>query len=101
MTMTPRKKPQHPRGFDPRRPEGHRAPHLPHTGTSIVVSGHREEAIELCTLGVEAEFVLGYVRHDEEGRRLIDQTVKRFGDLDVGINSAGREGKPGPNGKVR
>jgi NAD(P)-dependent dehydrogenase (short-subunit alcohol dehydrogenase family) len=36
------------------------------------------------------------VRHDDEVRNLIDQTVARFGRLDVAVNNAGTEGKPGP-----
>jgi NAD(P)-dependent dehydrogenase (short-subunit alcohol dehydrogenase family) len=36
------------------------------------------------------------VRHDDEVRSLIDQTVARFGRLDVAVNNAGTEGKPGP-----
>src|SRR5229473_1655672 len=28
--------------------------------------------------------------------RLVDQTVERFGRLDVAVNTAGTEGKPGP-----
>jgi NAD(P)-dependent dehydrogenase (short-subunit alcohol dehydrogenase family) len=47
-------------------------------------------------LGAEAEFVRVDVRHDDEVRNLIDQTVARFGRLDVAVNNAGTEGKPGP-----
>jgi NAD(P)-dependent dehydrogenase (short-subunit alcohol dehydrogenase family) len=45
---------------------------------------------------VEAEFVLADVRHDDEVRSLVDQTVKRFGRLDVAVNNAGTEGHRGP-----
>src|SRR6266481_5886908 len=70
-------------------------------GARMVVSGRRHEAgqalaAELRNLGAEAEFVRVDVRHDDEVRSLIDQTVARFGRLDVAVNSAGTEGKPGP-----
>jgi NAD(P)-dependent dehydrogenase (short-subunit alcohol dehydrogenase family) len=67
----------------------------------IVVSGRRDEAgqalaAELRNLGAEAEFVPVDVRHDDQVRHLVDQTVARFGRLDVAVNNAGTEGKPGP-----
>jgi NAD(P)-dependent dehydrogenase (short-subunit alcohol dehydrogenase family) len=70
-------------------------------GDRIVVSGRRDElgqalAAELRKLGAEAEYVKVDVRHDNEVRNLVDQTVARFGRLDVAINNAGTEGKPGP-----
>jgi NAD(P)-dependent dehydrogenase (short-subunit alcohol dehydrogenase family) len=70
-------------------------------GVRMVVSGRRHEAgqalaAELRNLGAEAEFVRVDVRHDDEVRNLINQTVARFGRLDVAVNNAGTEGKPGP-----
>ena len=70
-------------------------------GARLVVSGRRETEgkaleVELQKLGAEAVFVQADVRHDEEVRRLIDQAVARFGRLDVAVNNAGTEGKPGP-----
>jgi NAD(P)-dependent dehydrogenase (short-subunit alcohol dehydrogenase family) len=70
-------------------------------GARMVVSGRRHEegqalAAELRNLGAEAEFVRVDVRHDDEVRNLVDQTVARFGRLDVAVNNAGTEGKPGP-----
>jgi NAD(P)-dependent dehydrogenase (short-subunit alcohol dehydrogenase family) len=57
-------------------------------GARIVISGRRDEAgktlaTELRALGVEAEFIRADVRHEDEVRTLVDQTVKRFGRLDV------------------
>jgi NAD(P)-dependent dehydrogenase (short-subunit alcohol dehydrogenase family) len=36
------------------------------------------------------------VRREEDVRNLVDQTVARFGRLDVAVNDAGTEGQPGP-----
>jgi NAD(P)-dependent dehydrogenase (short-subunit alcohol dehydrogenase family) len=76
-------------------------PGLRSRSARIVVSGRRAEAgkalaTELRTLGVEAEFVVADVRHDHEVRSLVDQTVKRFGRLDVAVNNANTEGHLGP-----
>jgi len=72
-----------------------------HEGARIVVSGRRDEegtklATELRSFGVDAEYLRCDVRHEEDVRRLLDQTVARFGRLDVAVNNAGTEGKPGP-----
>jgi NAD(P)-dependent dehydrogenase (short-subunit alcohol dehydrogenase family) len=70
-------------------------------GARIVVSGRRDEegrklVVELRKRGVEAEFLRCDVRHDDDVRDLVDETVARFGRLDVAVNNAGTEGKPGP-----
>jgi NAD(P)-dependent dehydrogenase (short-subunit alcohol dehydrogenase family) len=70
-------------------------------GATVVVSGRRTaegQALEgeLRRLGSEAAFILADVRHEDEVRNLVDQTVGRFGRLDVAVNNAGTEGKPGP-----
>jgi NAD(P)-dependent dehydrogenase (short-subunit alcohol dehydrogenase family) len=51
---------------------------------------------ELRGLGAEASFIKADVRHDDEVRDLVDQTIARFGRLDAAVNAAGTEGKPGP-----
>jgi NAD(P)-dependent dehydrogenase (short-subunit alcohol dehydrogenase family) len=70
-------------------------------GASVVVSGRRDDVgealvAELRALGAEAEFIRADVRHESDVQNLIDRTVARFGRLDVAVNNAGTEGKPGP-----
>ncbi|MEI9993855.1 MAG: glucose 1-dehydrogenase [Rhizomicrobium sp.] len=70
-------------------------------GAQVVVSGRRADAgaalaKEIEDLGTQALFVPADVRHDEDVRRLVEETVKRFGRLDVAVNNAGTEGTPGP-----
>src|SRR2546427_8876144 len=70
-------------------------------GGRIVASGRRdaegqELVAELRRLGAEAEFLRSDVRHEDDVRSVVDKTVARFGRLDVAVNSAGTEGKPGP-----
>jgi NAD(P)-dependent dehydrogenase (short-subunit alcohol dehydrogenase family) len=70
-------------------------------GAAVVVSGrHAAEgkALEykLRSLGAEAAFILADVRHEDDVRNLVEQAVGRFGRLDVAVNNAGTEGKPGP-----
>lgn len=70
-------------------------------GARVVVAGRREEAgrqvaAELQALGAEVQFVRADVRHEDEVRLLVDQTIERFGRLDVAVNCAGTEGNPGP-----
>lgn len=72
-----------------------------HEGSRIVVSGRREEAghalaAELRGLGVEAEFLRADVRFEAEIRSVVEQTVERFGRLDVAVNNAGTEGELDP-----
>jgi NAD(P)-dependent dehydrogenase (short-subunit alcohol dehydrogenase family) len=67
----------------------------------VVVAGRRDEvgqalANELHSLGSEAEFISADVRKEEDVRALVDKTVERFGRLDVAVNNASSEGKPGP-----
>jgi NAD(P)-dependent dehydrogenase (short-subunit alcohol dehydrogenase family) len=70
-------------------------------GARLVVSGRREAQgkdleAELRGLGAEAEFVIADVRREKDVSNLVDRAVARFGRLDVAVNNAGTEGKPGP-----
>ena len=70
-------------------------------GAQLVISGRHDDAgqalaTELRALGAEVEFVPADVRHEDDVRHLVDKTVARFARLDVAINNAGTEGKPGP-----
>lgn len=70
-------------------------------GSHLAVSGRREAegqtlAAELRALGAQAEFYRADVRDEADVRSLIEQTVQRFGRLDIAINNAGVEGQIGP-----
>ena len=70
-------------------------------GARLVVSGRPEAEgkaleTELRRLGTEAAFVQADVRREDEVRNLVDQTIARFGRLDIAVNNAGTEGQPGP-----
>jgi NAD(P)-dependent dehydrogenase (short-subunit alcohol dehydrogenase family) len=70
-------------------------------GASVVVSGRRDDAGETLTnelraLGADAEYLRADVRREEDVRALVHKTIARFGRLDVAVNNAGTEGKPGP-----
>src|ERR1700726_4645410 len=70
-------------------------------GATVVASGRREAEgkaleAEFRSLGADAAFILADVRHEDEVRNLVEQTVARFGRLDVAVNNAGTVGKPGP-----
>ena len=70
-------------------------------GAQLVVSGRRDDlghalSAELRGLGARAEYLRADVRNESDVRALIEQTVARFGRIDVAINNAGTEGQPGP-----
>ncbi|KJK23220.1 MFS transporter [Burkholderiaceae bacterium 16] len=70
-------------------------------GALVVVSGRHDGegqklAAELRKLGAEAQFFKSDVRHEDEVRSLADDTVARFGRLDVAVNAAGTEGAFAP-----
>jgi NAD(P)-dependent dehydrogenase (short-subunit alcohol dehydrogenase family) len=68
---------------------------------NVVVAGRRAEAgqalvEELRAFGTDAEFINADVRNEDEVRAMVDETVARFGRLDVAVNNAGTEGRPSP-----
>jgi NAD(P)-dependent dehydrogenase (short-subunit alcohol dehydrogenase family) len=70
-------------------------------GAKVVAAGRRDEAgnelvEELRSLGSEAVFVNADVRKEDDVRALVDETVARFGRLDVAVNNAATEGEVGP-----
>jgi NAD(P)-dependent dehydrogenase (short-subunit alcohol dehydrogenase family) len=70
-------------------------------GATLVVAGRHDAEgkvleAELRGLGGEAQFIRADVRHEDDVRNLVDKAVARFGRLDVAVNNAGTEGKPGP-----
>src|SRR5207245_4997865 len=70
-------------------------------GAHVAVCGRHDDAgnalvTELRAVGAEAEYIRADVRLEDDVRSLVDKTVKRFGRLDVAVNNAGTEGKPGP-----
>ena len=70
-------------------------------GARLIVSGRRDDAgialeKELRGLGADALFVRADVRHEDGVRALVDKALEQFGRLDVAVNNAGTEGKPGP-----
>jgi NAD(P)-dependent dehydrogenase (short-subunit alcohol dehydrogenase family) len=75
--------------------------HFAKQGARLVVSGRRVPEgkaleAELRGLNTEAEFVIADVRQEKDVSNLVDRAVARFGRLDIAINNAGTEGKPGP-----
>jgi NAD(P)-dependent dehydrogenase (short-subunit alcohol dehydrogenase family) len=66
-------------------------------GAKVVVSGRHPDAgealaKELEALGAEsAAFVRADIRHEEDVQALVNQTVERFGRLDIAVNNAGTD----------
>ena len=70
-------------------------------GATVVVAGRRDQAgnalaKELRSFGSEAEFINTDVRKEDDVRSLVEETVARFGRLDVAVNNAATEGQGGP-----
>lgn len=74
---------------------------LAQAGARVVVSGRRKEAVEetarqITTAGGEAHFIVADVTRADEVERLVQETERRFGRLDIAFNNAGTEGSPRP-----
>lgn len=70
-------------------------------GYGLVVSGRNPETgkafeAELRDGGAEVEFIAADIRREDDVRALIDGAVARFGRIDIAVNNAGTEGRPGP-----
>ena len=64
-------------------------------GANIVLNGHRDQAAldataaEVRALGVEAMTVLADVSDPQAVQRMVDQSVERFGGVDIAISNVG------------
>src|ERR1700730_49347 len=70
-------------------------------GATVVVAGRRDEAgralvKEVRSFGSDDQVLHDDVREEDHVGALVDQTVARFGRLDVAVNNAGTEGQVGP-----
>jgi NAD(P)-dependent dehydrogenase (short-subunit alcohol dehydrogenase family) len=70
-------------------------------GAKLVVSGRNETAgrqlaQELNALGNQAIFIKADVTREADIKQLIDHTIAAYDRLDIAVNNAGTEGKPGP-----
>ncbi len=69
---------------------------LAQAGAKVVVAGRRTEegnavVEEIVSAGGEAHFVQTDVTQESQVKRLVDETIQRFGRLDIAFNNAGIE----------
>jgi len=69
-------------------------------GAGVMAAGRREprlrETVEaIRKAGGTAEWAAGEVREDADNRRIVDETVRRFGRIDILVNAAGVIGTDG------
>jgi NAD(P)-dependent dehydrogenase (short-subunit alcohol dehydrogenase family) len=70
-------------------------------GAKVIVTGRHDEAgkalvRELRSFATEAEFIHADTRKEDDVRNMVDETLARFGRLDVAVNNAATEGHVGP-----
>ena len=60
-------------------------------GAKVVIAGRRQSVLEATTkeLGTSAHFVVGDVSKSGEPKAIVDETIAKYGQLDVLVNSAG------------
>ena len=73
-------------------------------GASVAVSdvnesGARTTVEQIAKAGGQAQAIRADVTRAQDVQQLIEQTVKRFGRLDIAVNNAGIEGQIGPTAK--
>jgi NAD(P)-dependent dehydrogenase (short-subunit alcohol dehydrogenase family) len=62
---------------------------LREAGARVVLAARRREALESVAAGVDCEFHVADVTKDEHRIALIEETIERFGSVDVLVNNAG------------
>ncbi len=60
-------------------------------GAKVVIAGRRQSVLEatMKELGTSAHFVVGDVSKSGEPKAIVDETIAKYGQLDVLVNSAG------------
>jgi len=77
------------------------AAYLAALGAKVVFTGRREDegarTLEIIQrTGAEAQFIKADVASESDCKRMVDQTIKAFGRLDLAFNNAGIEGEFAP-----
>ena len=55
----------------------------------VVICGRREEVLAAAASEIDASFVVGDVRSDDDAVRIVDEVLARHGRLDALVNNAG------------
>ena len=60
-------------------------------GAKVVITGRRQSVLEETTkeLGESAHFVVGDVGKNGDPKKIVDETIRKYGQLDVLVNNAG------------
>ena len=65
------------------------AAELRRCGAEVVICGRREEVLAAAASEIDASFVVGDVRSDDDAVRIVDEVLARHGRLDALVNNAG------------